>query len=390
MSEQRVIVAGAGLAGLGAATCLKGHGVPVTVLERVPEMGPVGAIIGLTHRAATALEEAGRGDIVKEACIPVDGIEYYSWSGKPLTRMPVREASEATGTQTFITMRADVQLGMYNALGPDIVKTGSEVVDYEDGAEGITVKLADGREEKGSVLVGSDGIHSVVRKRVLGDEPVYTGYLAWRGVIEQDPLPIKPGVANQLLGRGRTCGAFGLSKNRLYWFVTKLEPPYGKDSPAGRKQDALDAFKGGPEFIRKAIEATPEDTILRNDVFYRPAVERWGSGRVTIAGDSAHATSPATGEGGTHAVLDGAGIANQLAAISDKLDDPEAVSKALREYEREAIKRTSEGIARAVGMGARLHANNPVQCFVRDMVFRFTPEKTWLERAKFYLAPDAA
>ena len=240
----------------------------------------------------------GRNDIVESACIPVQGIEYYTWGGKKLTRMPIREASEATGTSTFITMRADVQLGLYNALGPDIVKTGSEVVDYEDGDEGVTVKLADGREEKGSVLLGADGIQSAVRDRLLGDQPVHTGYLAWRGVIEQDPLPIEPGVANQLLGRGRTCGAFGLSKNRMYWFVTALLPPDGSDSPAGRKADALKSFEGGPDFIRRAIDATPESTILRNDVFYRPAVEAWGRGRVSILGDSAHATSPATGEGG--------------------------------------------------------------------------------------------
>jgi 2-polyprenyl-6-methoxyphenol hydroxylase-like FAD-dependent oxidoreductase len=390
MNEDRVIVAGAGLAGLVAATALRHAGVATTVFELVPEMGPVGAIIGVTHRSASELEQMGRGDIVESACIPVQGIEYYTWGGRRLTRMPIREASEATGTRTFITMRADVQLGLYDALGPDVVKTASEVTDYEDSAEGVTVKLADGREEKCAALLGADGIHSVVRRKLLNDQPVYTGYLAWRGVTEVNPLPIEPGVANQLLGRGRTCGAFGLSKNRMYWFVTALLPPYGSDSPAGRKADALKSFEGGPDFIRKAIDATPEESILRNDVFYRPAVERWGTGRVSILGDSAHATSPATGEGGSHAILDGAGVGHALAAVADKLDDPAAVSSALREYEREAIKRTSEGIARAVGMGARLHANNPVQCMIRDLVFRFTPERTWLERAKFYLSPDAA
>jgi 2-polyprenyl-6-methoxyphenol hydroxylase-like FAD-dependent oxidoreductase len=389
MSEQRVIVVGAGLAGLAAATALHHAGVPTTVLERVPEMGPVGAIIGVTHRAATELEKAGRGDVVEQACIPVDGIEYYTWGGKPLTRMPIREASRATGTQTFITMRADVQLGLYNALGPNVVKVASEVTGYEDGPDGITVKLADGREERCAALLGADGIQSVVRQQLLGDQPVYTGYLAWRGVVEVDPLPIKPGVANQLLGRGRTCGAFGLSKNRMYWFVTQLTPPNGKDSPAGRKADVLKAFQGGPEFIGTAIEATADESILRNDVFYRPAVEKWGSGRVSILGDSAHATSPATGEGGSHAILDGAGVAHALAAVADNFDDAAIVSAALREYEREAIKRTSEGIARAVGMGARLHASNPMQCLIRDMIFRFTPESTWLNRAKFYLSADA-
>jgi FAD-dependent urate hydroxylase len=389
MDDNRVIVAGAGLAGLAAATALRHAGIPTTVFERVPEMGPVGAIIGVTHRAASELERAGRGDLVESACIPVQGIEYYSWKGKKLTRMPIAEASEATGTQTFITMRADVQLGLYEALEPRVVQVGSEVSGYSDEDGGVTVSLADGREERGMALLGADGIHSVVRKKLRGDEPTYTGYMAWRGVVEQDPLPIEPGVANQLLGRGRTCGAFGLSRNRLYWFVTARMEPYGRDSQAGRKADVLKAFAGGPEFIRQAIEATPESAILRSDVFYWPPADSWGSGRVTILGDSAHATSPATGEGGSHAILDGAGVANALATVADRLEDPGAVSGALREYEREAIARTSAGVQRAVGMGARLHASNPVQCLVRDLVFRFTPERTWLKRAKFYLSPEA-
>jgi 2-polyprenyl-6-methoxyphenol hydroxylase-like FAD-dependent oxidoreductase len=331
----------------------------------------------------------GRGDLVESACIPVQGIEYYSWKGKPLTRMPIAEASEATGTRTFITMRADIQMGLWNTLDPGVGETASEVTGYDDADSGVQVSLADGRREPGAALLGADGIHSVVRERLLGDKPVYTGYLAWRGVTEMNPLPIKPGVANQLLGRGRTCGAFGLSRNRLYWFVTQLNPPGGTDSPAGRKADAFKAFAGGPEFIRKAIESTEEAAILRNDVYYRPPVDRWGTGRVTILGDSAHATSPATGEGGSHAILDGAGVAKALASVADRFDDPSAVSSALREYEREAIARTSEGIQRAVGMGARLHASNPVQCLIRDLVFRLTPERTWLQRAKFYLSPDA-
>jgi 2-polyprenyl-6-methoxyphenol hydroxylase-like FAD-dependent oxidoreductase len=386
MSDERVVVAGAGLAGLVAATALRHAGLQATVLERIPEMGPVGAIIGVTHRAATALEGMGRSDLVESACIPVRGIEYFSWQGKPLTRMPIAEAAAELGTRTFVAMRADIQLGLYNALEPGVVQLASEVTGFTDAEDGVTVKTADGREERGSALLGADGIHSAVRAQLRGDQPRYTGYMAWRGVAQLDSVPLPPGEANQLLGRGRTCGAFGLTNGRMYWFVTSLMPSGGSDSPAGRKADVLKAFSGGPEFIRTAIEATDESTILRNDVWDRPAVESWGAGRVTILGDSAHATSPATGEGGTHAILDAAGVTAALIGVADRLDDASAVDGALRSYEAESIARTGAGVARAAGMGKRLHASNPVQCAVRNTVFRLTPRSTWLKRAKFYLA----
>src|SRR5437763_952780 len=313
MADQRVMVSGAGLAGLVAAQALRHAGLQTRVFEQVPEMGPVGAIIGLTHRAASALEGMGRADLVESACIPVQGIEYFNWKGNALTRMPIAEVAKQENTRTFVAMRADIQLGLYDQL-KDVVQTGSEVTGFEDGADGVTVKLADGREERGGAPLGAGGSLSPVRAGLRGDEPRYTGYMAWRGVATLDPVPLPPGEANQCLGRGRTAGAFGLSGGRMYWFVTSLMPPHGEDSPAGRKADALERFSGGPDFIRKAIDATPEEAILRNDVFDRPAVDSWGKGRVTILGDSAHATSPATGEGGTHAALDAAGAGGRVGA----------------------------------------------------------------------------
>ena len=93
MADQRVMVSGAGLAGLVAAQALRHAGLQTRVFEQVPEMGPVGAIIGLTHRAASALEGMGRADLVESACIPVQGIEYFNWKGNALTRMPIAEVS---------------------------------------------------------------------------------------------------------------------------------------------------------------------------------------------------------------------------------------------------------------------------------------------------------
>jgi 2-polyprenyl-6-methoxyphenol hydroxylase-like FAD-dependent oxidoreductase len=388
MSDDRVIVAGAGLAGLVAATALRHAGFPTTVLERTPVMGPVGAIIGITHAAATELENMGQADLVKSACIPVQGISYFTWKGKPLTRMPIAEAARQAGTRTFITMRADIQLGLYEKLEPGVVQLGSEVAGFSEDDGRVSAKLADGREEPGAALLGADGIHSAVRRQLRGDQPRYTGYMAWRGVatLGEGKVPIAEGEAHQLMGRGRTCGAFGLSKGRMYWFVTSLQAPGGKDSPAGRKADVFEAFKGGPDHIRNAIEVTPEEDILRNDVFDRPKVGSWGRGRVTIMGDAAHATSPATGEGGSHAVLDAAGATNALLSVRARLDDTAAVEAALKQYEAEAIERTGAGVKRAADMGDRLHAKNPVQALIRNIVFKRTSEETWLERAKFYLS----
>src|SRR5437773_10325517 len=130
--------------------------------------------------------------------------------------MPIAEAAEQLGTRTFVAMRADIQLGLYDGLEPGVVQLGSKVTGFTDSDQNVTVHVEGRPDEPGAALLGADGVRSAVRAQLRGDQPRYTGYMAWRGVAELDPPPLQPGVANQLLGRGRTCGAIGLTKGRMY------------------------------------------------------------------------------------------------------------------------------------------------------------------------------
>jgi 2-polyprenyl-6-methoxyphenol hydroxylase-like FAD-dependent oxidoreductase len=377
------------LAGLAAASALRTAGVDTTVLERVPEMKRYGSVISVLANSARGLEQAGLGELIERHCVPVQRLEYLDWHGRYLAQMPIEDVARKLGTRTYIALRSDLQIGMFEALGPEVVKLGSEVVGFEQDGAGVTVKLRDGREERGSVLLGADGIRSAVRAKLLGDPPRYAGYSGWRGITTMDPSPLAPGLGKQVFGRGRTFGTFGMGDNRVYWFSSFVAEAGGSDEPDGHKAHVRRTFEGAPELVRSIIEATDESEILRTDIYDRPPVERWGDGRVTLIGDSAHAATPNTGQGGSQALLDGVLVAERIAGVASSLGDPSAVRAALESYESERIPQTSKVVKEAGLVGTFVHWSNPVACFVRDWVmYKLTPGAIWRRRATAYLAPN--
>jgi 2-polyprenyl-6-methoxyphenol hydroxylase-like FAD-dependent oxidoreductase len=387
--EGRVLIAGGGLAGLAAAHGLRTAGVETTVFERVERMKPAGAVISVLANAARGLERAGLGPLLERTCVSVKRLEYLDWRGRYLAEMPVSEVAAELGTSTYIALRSDLQVGMYEALEAETVRLGTELVGFDQDEAGVTATLRSGEEERGAALVGADGIRSAVRANLLGDAPRYAGYAGWRGITTIDPQPLEPGLGKQVFGRGKTFGTFGLQDNRVYWFSSFVADEGGGDSPEGRKEDVRRTFEGAPEFVQQIIEATDESEILRTDIYDRPPVERWGEGRVTIVGDAAHAATPNTGQGGSQALLDGVLVAERLASVRDSLDDASAVRRAFESYEDERIPQTSKVVKEAGMVGTFVHWRNPVACLVRDWVmYRMTPKRTWRKRATAYLAPN--
>jgi FAD-dependent urate hydroxylase len=178
---------------------------------------------------------------------------------------------------------------------------------------GVTAFLAGSREARGSLLVGADGIHSVVRQQLFGAEPLrYAGFTAWRAV-----TPVPAGVkllAGECWGCGQEFGIVPLSHNRIYWFATRNVPEREEDMPSGRKQELLKLFQGWYPAIPALIQAAPQDAILRNDIYDRPPITAWSKGRVTLLGDAAHPMTPNLGQGACQALEDAVVLASNLRA----------------------------------------------------------------------------
>jgi 2-polyprenyl-6-methoxyphenol hydroxylase-like FAD-dependent oxidoreductase len=354
----RVIVVGGGIAGLSAAVGLRQIGHEVIVLERASRIDPVGAGITLFANAMRALARLGVREAVSAQGAPARRSAILTWKGGPLTQVP---ADLLEGT--IAVHRADLQAELAGAAGE--LRLGVEVTAVEQDGGGVVARGADGSEERGDLLVGADGLGSVVR-RAIADVPIrYAGYTAWRGV---SPLPVEAGRLTESWGVGERFGLVDIGCGRTYWFATKNAPQGESDEPGRRKLEIVRRFSGWHEPIPAVAEAADEGGILRNDVYYLEPPRHWSEGRFVLIGDAAHATTPGVGQGAAQAIEDAVVLADLLAHAGD-------LAAALAEYE--AIRRPrAEAVlkmSRRVDKVAQLAS--PLAWRLRNAIVRRLPER---------------
>jgi 2-polyprenyl-6-methoxyphenol hydroxylase-like FAD-dependent oxidoreductase len=263
-----------------------------------------------------------------------------------------------------VAHRAELQRTLLEALPPDQVHTDHACVSVEQTADGVVARFANGRQEEGDLLVGADGIRSVVRDCVLGkSEPVYAGYTCWRGMATFQQPPFPPGDSYFLLGRGTQMGLFHCGPGRAYWFVSRNAPAgtLGREGP--HRQKVLDSFPVWPEVFRTAIESTDEAAILPGDILDRDPSRLWGQDRITLLGDAIHATTPNLGQGACQALEDAVVLAHCLHGSADPV-------AALRRYEDLRRERTAMVTRQSRFLGRVFQLQNPLTVWLRNWIFR--------------------
>jgi 2-polyprenyl-6-methoxyphenol hydroxylase-like FAD-dependent oxidoreductase len=354
----RVIVVGGGIAGLSAAIGLRRTGHEVIVLERAPRIDPVGAGITLFANAMRALDRLGVGGAVAGQGAPAKRSAILTWEGRELTQVPP-DLLEGT----VAVHRADLQAELAAAAGE--VRLGAEVTAVEQDGSGIVARGADGSEERGDLLIGADGLSSVVRRVIADVPPRYAGYTAWRGV---SPVPVEPGRLTESWGVGERFGLVDIGRGRTYWFATKNAPEGESDEPQGRKAEVLRRFIGWHEPIAAIAEAADEGGILRNDVYYLEPLPRWSESRVVLVGDAAHATTPGVGQGAAQAIEDAVVLADRLAG-GDDLRAAFAEYESIRRPRAEAVLKMSRRADKAAQLAS------PLGWRLRNLLVRRLPER---------------
>jgi 2-polyprenyl-6-methoxyphenol hydroxylase-like FAD-dependent oxidoreductase len=365
--NEDILIAGGGIGGLTAAIALRRAGFQVQVHERAPEIREVGAGITLQANAILALRRIGLDRTVMAAGRPIGTASIRRWDGTLLSGTDFREIEALLGAPSVAIHRATLQKILLEALGPGVLHAGSEVAGYEAGPDGVEVRLGDGRRIGGAALIGADGIHSAVRARLLGDgDPLYAGYVSWRGVTPENFHPA-PREVSESWGPGRRFGIVPIEKGRVYWFATLNTPPGGRDEPGRSRAILLRLFKGWHPPIQALLEATPEEAILRNDILHRMPVRTWGEGRITLLGDAAHPMTPNLGQGAGQAIEDALVLAE---CLRGELDLPAA----LRRYEARRIPRANGFVLGSLRLGRLAQWENGLARGLRDRLIGWTPE----------------
>lgn len=374
-TPRRVLIIGAGPGGLTAAIALRRVGIETALFERASELGKVGAGLGVQSNAMRALMRLGIGDRLARAGTEMRSQEIFDRKGSLLLRLPQGEVADAFGTPTISLLRAHLQLALVDALDDGVLRLGSDCTRVEQDPDGVTAHFADGRVERGALLIGADGGHSVVRKHVYGEADAprrYSGVTIWRSVAQMEPGVLPQDTARVYLGPGQTFVMFPVGQHQVYWGVGKVLPEGGVDPPRGRHEVLSGHLREFPEVSHLVVGATPEQEIIRTDIFDRNPERSWVKGRVALLGDAAHLTTPFVGQGAGISMEDSVRLAKEL-ALTNGLRDQRMIDHALRSYERERMPRTSKVVLSSRQRGRILFWQNPALTGARNSLFRLLP-----------------
>jgi salicylate hydroxylase len=335
----RAVVVGGGIGGTAAAVALTRAGIHVQVYEQAARLTEVGAGVSLAPNGRRVLERLGVGDAVARLGARHVSAQLRQSDGRPV---PHRPDQFAQAGRNLGIHRADL-LGLLAAqLPPGTVRTGHRCTGFSQNAGRAEVTFANGASDTADVVIGADGIHSVLQGFVVEpSEPVFSGVVAHRGLVPAlDAYPA--GTMRMWVGEGQHFLVFPVRAGQLLnyvGFVASATSIRESWSAAGDPAALAAHFAGWDPLIGQIIAAIsgPGGSGFQWGMYDRAPLARWSEGRLTLLGDAAHPMLPHLGQGVNQALEDAVALATLLAGRPE----PAAVPRALVRYEKLRRERTA-------------------------------------------------
>lgn len=341
----RIAIVGGGVGGLAAAVGLRAAGADVQVFEQSRHYGRVGADVNLTPNAVHALDRLGVGDALRETCArPTHRISRTWDTGAETSRLPMSTAAEERyGAPQLTIHRADLLSALQAMVPPQTLHFEARIKAIGQTETGTSVTLTNGEVAEFDVIIGADGIHSVVRSALFGpDHPKFTGLVSWRGVFPRERAPHLADLDAFTKWWGptpdRQIVTFPLTHgSEIFVFATHHQEGWAEEgwTLPGDLDELRSHYADFHPEARALLAAL--DSVTRSALHVREPMEAWSQGRITLLGDAAHPMVPFMAQGACMAIEDAVMLTRALEGAS-RADVPAALAR----YERARIPRTAQ------------------------------------------------
>lgn len=328
----RVLISGAGIAGLSTAITLGANGHEVTVVERADHLRTTGSPIDIRGDALAIAERMGVLDQIRAARIDMtERVQFVDRTGEVVAEIPPEEINDSA--DDIEIPRRDLAVILRSALGSTTeVRFGESIAGLHDDSRGVDVEFASGGRDRFDLIVGADGLHSAIRRLRFGPERDYLRHLGFYIALAELPHHVPASRINPMYNfPGHMAGMVTFHTTALA--ILSFRSPwleYDYHDQEAQMQLLVDAFAGHDEWrIPELLDAARQDPDLYFDSISQIDMPWWHQGRAVLVGDAAHCASPLSGRGTSLAITGAWHLAQALRDHPDELDD------ALAQYERD-------------------------------------------------------
>jgi salicylate hydroxylase len=344
VTKHKIVIAGAGIGGLTAGVSLLQAGHDVTIFEQAAELSEIGAGLQLSANATHVLHHLGLRTALAEVGVrPGAYVFRLHDSGEEIHRFALSDEHEKLhGAPYYQVHRADVHTllaAKVRDLKRDAIRLNCRVIGFEESSGDVKLGLADGGTVQGDLLIGADGLKSVICQQLNGNiSATYTGDAAWRITVPIEHLPqnFMEQVMMVWMGPGRHVVAYYLRGGALLNFVGLVETDEVSEESWTAKfpwERFKADFVGWHADVQTIIDAADREGCYRWSLHYRPTIRNWTTPRAALLGDAVHPTLPYLAQGACMAIEDGA-------VLTRALDQTDSIADALQLYQRNRVDRT--------------------------------------------------
>jgi FAD-dependent urate hydroxylase len=327
----RILVVGAGVSGISVARGLLRDGHDVAVFDQRANVTAGGGAVTIWSNGATVLQQLGVD--MDGAGQPLSAVRVMTSTGRPLATMDLNAMVKRLGAPVRMVPRRILLERLLNGFPTDRIRCNSRAQRVVSSRDGVRVDFEDGSSADGDVLIGADGLHSVVRKFVGGQPAKPTGWCSWQGLVTLPDIA-DPRVATMMIGAHGNLGMWPAGGCDLqWWFDLPWSPDFVR--PQRPIEMIRSHFTGWSDTVDQVLATLTDDDLAPSPFpHFRHPIARAGAGRLTLLGDAAHTMPPTLAQGTNQALLDTMVLCQALSDFRNGMSRSNSeLCNALRGYE---------------------------------------------------------